>query len=118
MQSHQVVSRDEWLTARKAFLAKEKAFNRDYGVSFTSAEREQGEIQYNYATRKFFSSEAPGISVFNRDGNGNIFHTYFCYARGLDMLNGAYHYLDLVLNGRDEAALSYPMAWVRLHDQY
>jgi predicted dithiol-disulfide oxidoreductase (DUF899 family) len=96
----------------------ENSFNRDYGVSFTSDERELGKIQYNYATRKYFSSEAPGISVFNRDANGNIFHTYSCYARGLDMLNGAYHYLDLVPNGRDEAALSYPMAWVRLHDQY
>lgn len=96
----------------------ENSFNRDYGVSHTSDERERGEIQYNYATRKYFSSEAPGISVFNKDGNGNIFHTYSCYARGLDMLNGAYHYLDLVPNGRDEASLSYPMAWVRLHDQY
>ncbi len=93
-------------------------FNRDYGVSFTSEERERGEIQYNYTKRKYFSSEAPGISVFYRDDDGTIFHTYSCYSRGLDMLNGAYHYLDLVPQGRDEAALSYPMAWVRLHDQY
>ncbi|MFN0303149.1 MAG: DUF899 domain-containing protein [Burkholderiales bacterium] len=94
------------------------SFNRDYGVSFTDDERERGEIQYNYATRKYFSSEAPGISVFYKDDEGNMFHTYSCYARGLDMLNAAYHYLDLVPKGRDEAALSYPMAWVRLHDQY
>ena len=93
-------------------------FNRDYGVSFTSEERERGEIQYNYTTRKYFASEAPGISVFYRDDDGTIFHTYSCYSRGLDMLNGAYHYLDLVPQGRDEASLSYPMAWVRLHDQY
>lgn len=93
-------------------------FNRDYGVSFTSEERERGEIQYNYTKRKYFSSEAPGISVFYRDDDGTIFHTYSCYSRGLDMLNGAYHYLDLVPQGRDEASLSYPMAWVRLHDQY
>ena len=93
-------------------------FNRDYGVSFTAEERERGQIQYNYGTRQYFSSEAPGISVFYKDTDGSIFHSYSCYARGLDMLNGAYHYLDLVPNGRDEAALPYPMAWVRLHDQY
>ncbi|MFM9886840.1 MAG: DUF899 domain-containing protein [Burkholderiales bacterium] len=94
------------------------SFNRDYGVSYTSDERERGEIRYNYRTRKYFSSEAPGISVFHGDDKANIFHTYSCYERGLDMLNGAYHYLDLVPKGRDEAALSYPMAWVRLHDRY
>lgn len=62
--------------------------------------------------------EAPGISVFCKDNDGNIFHTYSCYARGLDMLNGAYHYLDLVPKGRDEAELPYTMAWLRLHDEY
>jgi len=34
------------------------------------------------------------------------------------MLNTAYHYLDLVPKGRDEAGLPYTMAWVRLRDQY
>ena len=34
------------------------------------------------------------------------------------MLNGAYHYLDLVPKGRDEDALSYPMAWLRRYDTY
>jgi predicted dithiol-disulfide oxidoreductase (DUF899 family) len=67
---------------------------------------------------KPFASERPGISVFYRDDDGAVFHTYSCYARGLDMLNAAYHYLDLVPKGRDEAALPYGMAWVRLHDEY
>jgi predicted dithiol-disulfide oxidoreductase (DUF899 family) len=34
------------------------------------------------------------------------------------MLNGAYHYLDLVPKGRDEGGLDFTMAWVRRHDQY
>ena len=34
------------------------------------------------------------------------------------MLNGAYHHLDLVPKGRDEAGLEYPMAWIRPHDMY
>ncbi|HWZ66383.1 MAG TPA: DUF899 family protein [Stellaceae bacterium] len=38
-------------------------------------------------------------------------------ARGLDMLNGAYHWLDLMLKERDETGPQ-KMAWVRLHDEY
>jgi len=93
-------------------------FNRDYHVSFTPEEHEKGEVYYNYGPSKFFSSEGPGISVFYKDETGSIFHTYSCYARGLDMLNGAYHSLDLVPKGRDEAGLTSPQAWVRRHDQY
>ena len=62
--------------------------------------------------------EAPGISVFYRDETGNIFHTYSCFARGLDMMNAAYHYLDLTPLGRHEEGLPYPMDWLRLRDQY
>jgi predicted dithiol-disulfide oxidoreductase (DUF899 family) len=91
-------------------------FNRDYHVSFTP--EEQKTAVYNYTAGGFGSSEAPGVSVFSKDADGQIFHTYSCYARGLDMLNGAYHLLDLVPKGRDEQGLSFPMAWVRRHDQY
>jgi predicted dithiol-disulfide oxidoreductase (DUF899 family) len=56
--------------------------------------------------------------VFYRDEKGDIFHTYSTYTRGVDMLNGAYHYLDLAPKGRDEAALAFTQAWVRRHDQY
>jgi len=93
-------------------------FNRDYHVSFTPEEREKGEVYYNYGTSKFFSPEGPGISAFFKDGDGDIFHTYSSYARGLDMLNGAYHHLDLAPKGRDEAGLPSPQAWVRHHDKY
>jgi len=92
-------------------------FNRDYQVSFTPEEMSRGEVHYNYAMQKFPSEEAPGISVFCKDGS-DVYHTYSCYARGLDMLNGAYHYLDLLPKGRDEALLPYTMAWVRYHDRY
>jgi predicted dithiol-disulfide oxidoreductase (DUF899 family) len=56
--------------------------------------------------------------VFFRDEDGTVFHTYSCYARGLDALNAAYQHLDLVPKGRDEADLSFSMAWVRRHDEY
>jgi predicted dithiol-disulfide oxidoreductase (DUF899 family) len=79
---------------------------------------EQGEVLYNYDMTKFPSEEAPGISVFYKNEQGEVFHTYSCYARGLDMLNGAYHYMDLTPKGRDEDDLPYTMAWLHRRDQY
>jgi predicted dithiol-disulfide oxidoreductase (DUF899 family) len=96
----------------------ENDFNRDYHVSFTDDEMAQGEVYYNYGREQFPSEEAPGISVFYKDPDGAVFHTYSAYARGLDMLVGAYNYLDLAPKGRDEAALPWTMAWVRHHDRY
>jgi predicted dithiol-disulfide oxidoreductase (DUF899 family) len=93
-------------------------FNRDYHVSFTKEELASGKVFYNYGMSDFTSEEAPGTSVFYRDEVGEIFHTYSSYARGLDMLVGAYNYLDLVPKGRDEDGLPYTMAWVRHHDRY
>jgi predicted dithiol-disulfide oxidoreductase (DUF899 family) len=93
-------------------------FNYDYNVSFAPGELAGGGAIYNYAANKMKMTELPGISVFFKDADGKVFHTYSCYARGLDMLNTAYHYLDLVPKGRDEAGLSDKMAWVRLRDEY
>jgi predicted dithiol-disulfide oxidoreductase (DUF899 family) len=93
-------------------------FNRDFQVSFTDEERSQGRAYYNYAMGSFPAPEAPGISVFYKDASGTVFHTYSCYARGLDMLNGTYHLLDLVPKGRDEEGLPSTMAWLRHHDRY
>ena len=59
----------------------------------------------------------PGASVFYKDANGEVFHTYSTYARGLDMLVGAYNFLDLTPKGRDEEELPWSMAWVRHHDR-
>ncbi|HZF24884.1 MAG TPA: DUF899 family protein, partial [Steroidobacteraceae bacterium] len=93
-------------------------FNHDYGVSFTEEQIKRGDVEYNYGQTSFSHTEAPGISVFHRDSDGAIFHTYSCYARGIDMMNAAYQYLDLVPKGRDEDALPWPQAWVRCHDSY
>jgi predicted dithiol-disulfide oxidoreductase (DUF899 family) len=93
-------------------------FNFDFHVSFTPAEMEKGEMNYNYEMRKFPSDEGPGISVFYKNDQGEVFHTYSCFSRGLDMLNGAYHYMDLAPKGRDEDELPYSMAWLSRRDQY
>jgi predicted dithiol-disulfide oxidoreductase (DUF899 family) len=93
-------------------------FNRDYEVSFTDDELEQG-VRYNYRDGVDFPmEEAPGTSVFYRDDDGAIFHTYSTYARGLDHLIGTYQWLDLTPKGRDEDELPFTMAWIRRHDEY
>jgi predicted dithiol-disulfide oxidoreductase (DUF899 family) len=93
-------------------------FNFDYAVSFTPDQVKSGANIYNFGTSGFGVEEAPGISVFCRDEAGDIFHTYSCFARGLDMMNAAYHYLDLTPLGRHEDGLPRAMDWVRLRDQY
>ncbi len=94
-------------------------FNYDYCVSFTPEELAKGQPYYNYRPNKNqTSSESVGISAFHKDADGTVFHTYSCYSRGVDMLNGAYHYLDLVPKGRDEAGHGSPQFWVRRHDEY
>jgi predicted dithiol-disulfide oxidoreductase (DUF899 family) len=102
-------------------------FNYDYNVSF-KPEALKGEAQYNYGKLADFAqqndlsetdvSDLPGVSVFYKDAGGNIYRTYSAYARGIDILNTAYNYLDLVPKGRDEAELEWPMAWVHFHDEY
>jgi predicted dithiol-disulfide oxidoreductase (DUF899 family) len=93
-------------------------FNHDYQVSFSKEEKAQGKVEYNYEMTKFPGEENPGASVFYRNEAGEIFHTYSCYARGLDALVGTYNWLDLTPKGRDEEGLAFTMAWVRHHDKY
>lgn len=93
-------------------------FNRDYHVSFTEQNKTDNEIYYNYHKTQYFSAEAPGLSVFYRDDNDDIFHSYSTYARGLDSLIGTYRFLDLVPDGRNEADLPFSMGWVNHHDSY
>ena len=92
-------------------------FNFDYHVSFR--EDQMGKDgDYNYERQEIDSDEMPGASVFYKDAGGGMFHTYSAYARGLDILIGAYNWLDLTPKGRDEAELPWTMAWVRRHDEY
>jgi predicted dithiol-disulfide oxidoreductase (DUF899 family) len=94
-------------------------FNRDFKVTFTEDEVAQGRIDYNFGTvvtdPRYADRELPGISVFYKDAAGEVFHTYSTYARGLDALLGANHYLDLTPEGRNVAA--YPN-WPRRRDEY
>jgi predicted dithiol-disulfide oxidoreductase (DUF899 family) len=93
------------------------AFNHDFAVSFTKDELAKGEKNYNFGTQQAYGEESPGISVFSKD-DGAIYRTYSTFSRGLDMLNGTYHLLDLVPKGRDEEGLSYGMEWLHRRDEY
>jgi predicted dithiol-disulfide oxidoreductase (DUF899 family) len=92
-------------------------FNYDFGVSFRSGDEASGKPAYNFGTGNFPTSEAPGLSTFLRDGE-RVLHAYSTYARGLDLLIGAYNYLDLTPLGRQEDGLPYGMSWVKHHDKY
>ncbi|HEY0817196.1 MAG TPA: thioredoxin family protein [Rhizobacter sp.] len=94
------------------------SFNYDFHVSFTEAERARGEVFYNYGMSAFPHEEAPGVSAFIRDDEGQVFHTYSTYGRGVELMMGAYELIDIAPKGRDEAGLSHGMDWVRHHDRY
>jgi predicted dithiol-disulfide oxidoreductase (DUF899 family) len=92
-------------------------FNYDYGVSFTREQLGTGTIAYNYGSHRAHGTEMPGISVFYKERE-TVFHTYSCYARGIELLNASYQALDLVPKGRAESGLPFSMAWVHFHDDY
>ncbi len=93
-------------------------FNHDFGVAFRPETLVSGTAEYNYGPGGPGFPDREGISVFCTGDGGHVFHTYSTYARGLDMMNAAYQYLDLVPKGRDEAGHDDPQYWVRRHDEY
>jgi len=102
----------EWVSS------SDSTFNFDFQVSFPADILESGQAYYNYHPVAEPMEELPGFSVFAKDNDGAIYHTYSLYSRGLDALNPAYQYLDLLPRGRDEGELPFPMSWVRRHDSY
>jgi predicted dithiol-disulfide oxidoreductase (DUF899 family) len=99
----------------KWLSSDDNGFNRDYGVAFTPDEVARKEASYNYKVQDPIVTEREGVSVFFKDPAGKIFHTYSAYARGIDLVNTAYNYLDLLPKGRDEE--EHP-DWVRHRDKY
>jgi predicted dithiol-disulfide oxidoreductase (DUF899 family) len=101
----------KWLSSSK------NDFNYDYHVSFTPEQLKNGTASFNYSKTSPGMADREGASVFYKDKSGAVFHTYSCYARGIDMMNTAYHYLDIVPKGRNEKPES-TQSWVRYHDRY
>jgi len=92
-------------------------FNFDFNVSFTKEQHKKGTASYNYAPFQMNIDEREGVSAFYRDKKGDIYHTYSAYARGIDLMNTTYNFLDLTAKGRDEKPGA-TQDWVRYHDQY
>jgi|SRR5579884_1010659 len=93
-------------------------FNFDYHVSFTPEQLRSRVQYYNYENTYYGATDLPGISVFYRNERDEVFHTYSCYARGIDAVSVTYQYLDLVPKGRYEDELAIKQAWIRHHDRY
>jgi predicted dithiol-disulfide oxidoreductase (DUF899 family) len=94
-------------------------FNYDYHVSAKAEEIETKQVTYNYAVRDLFSEEMSGLSVFYKNAEGEIFHTYSTYGRGDEMIDTTYMYLDLTPKGRNETGPHFNLGdWVRHHDRY
>ncbi len=92
-------------------------FNSDFNVSFTPEQRKSGKAIYNYRKLNMDIDEREGASAFYRDQNGDIYHTYSTYERGIDLMNTTYNFLDLTAKGRDENP-EHSQDWVRYHDRY
>lgn len=111
-------------------------FNFDFNVSFTAEQQRDGRIEYNFrrgghamdltpapqpvvefaatcgTDARTYARDRPGLSSFVRE-DGDVYHTYSTYARGLDGLWGMYQWLDRAPKGRNETGI-----WWRRHDEY
>jgi predicted dithiol-disulfide oxidoreductase (DUF899 family) len=92
-------------------------FNHDYHVSFTKDELAKGSVLYNFTETpaKDANDELPGLSAFQKDADGSIYHTYSTYGRGGEELLTAMFLLDMAPLGRNERSI---MDFVKRHDEY
>lgn len=94
-------------------------FNFDFNVSFRREDLDKGKVLYNYEMIETKMDELPGSSVFYKDDNADIYHTYSSYGRGNEEVIGAYMLLDMTPLGRNENGPHHNlMDWVKRHDQY
>ena len=94
-------------------------FNFDFNASFTPEQRAKGKVLYNFDLIDTQMDELSGTSVFYRNENGDIFHTYSTYGRGNEEVIGAYALLDMTPLGRNENGPHHNlMDWVKRHDEY
>ena len=66
-------------------------FSCDYNVSGTPEQLHAGKGAYNFQDWKVAVSDDQGISDFCKNERDEVFHTYSCYSRGIDMVSGVYH---------------------------
>lgn len=95
-------------------------FNYDFHVTIDASVapveynyRNQAELEADNVAWREWSGEQPGMSAFALD-NGDVYHTYSAYSRGLDALWTMWQWLDRAPLGRNEG----DMSWFHRHDQY
>ena len=94
-------------------------FNFDYHVSFRPEDAVDGKVHYNYQTIDAGEEELPGLSVFVKDAQGNIYHTYSAYMRGTEFMSSTFSFLDITPAGRNENGPNFGLTdWVKHHDKY
>lgn len=103
----------EWVSSNR------NDFNFDFHVSFKPKDANAGTVYYNYEQSNFLSEELSGLSVFAKNGNGEVLHTYSTYGRGDELVDSTYMLLDMTPNGRNETGPNFNLLdWVRRHDEY
>jgi predicted dithiol-disulfide oxidoreductase (DUF899 family) len=94
-------------------------FNYDFDVSFTREQIVKGDAYYNYRKDKVPLEDQSGFSVFLKNDDGKIFHTYSTFGRGAEEVISTYMLLDLTPKGRNETGPNFNLTdWVRHHDRY
>lgn len=94
-------------------------FNYDYNVSFTPAEMTAKKAYYNFRETDPFLADLSGDSVFFKDRDGQIYHTYSVFGRGAEPFLTIYEFLDVMPRGRNEEGPYHALTdWVRPHDMY
>lgn len=91
-------------------------FNYDFGASFHPEDLQRGPVFYNFKEQTLKGTDQPGLTVFYKDEHGDIFRTYSTYERGLDILIGAYNFIDMTPVGRNEQ--DGMGDWMKRHDEY
>jgi predicted dithiol-disulfide oxidoreductase (DUF899 family) len=94
-------------------------FNYDFHVSFRPEEVAAKSAFYNFVWTDPQVEDLGGNSVFYKDADGQIYHTYSTYGRGGEQFLGVYAFLDVMPKGRAEDGPNKSLAaWARPHDRY
>jgi predicted dithiol-disulfide oxidoreductase (DUF899 family) len=94
-------------------------FNYDFNVSFTPEQLAARSAVVNFRMTDPGLEDLSGNSVFYKDKDGQIFHTYSSFGRGGEEFLGIYRYFDVMPMGRNETGPYHSLGdWVRPHDMY
>ena len=115
-----VNARDVTLTCvSRAPLEKLTAYRERMGWKFpwASAAGPEFNIAFGATTPEEPHRDGTALTAFALEG-GVVYRTYATSNRGLEVFDGAYHWIDRAPKGRQEEGLENPSHWWRRHDSY